>query len=171
MAIDATPGSTTGNSYVTLAYASTYCTDHLSGTTYLAATSATQETAVKMATKMLDTWVDWIGAKVEEDQALRWPRYNAPDRDGYYFDSDEVPPDVKDGTAELARLLVTSGDTTGDPDTLGFTMLKVGSLQMNIDKSDRDMFGAIPDSVRAFIEPYGTIRSRGGPQSAKVVRT
>ncbi len=175
--IIATPGAANANSYVSKAEASAvggYWETRLFKTNWTSATDADKKVALVWATRLLDDWVDWVGSKVDDrdEQALRWPRYGATDVDGDSFESDEIPPFLKDATAELAgHLLGLDSDPTAPPDTQGFSKLKVGSLELEVDKRDRDEYTLIPDSVVAIIEPYGRIRSRGGPSVANVVRT
>jgi len=172
--INATPSSASANSYATAAQLATYNANHIAAATsdvYDSATTDQRAQAAIMATRLLDEWVDWSGAKATKTQALRWPRYGVLDRDGYQFDGDSIPKFLYTATAELVRLLLTNGDPTADPETLGFSNLKVGPLELTVDVNDRDRYGSIPDSVRAMIEPYGTVRSKTNSGSFKVVRT
>lgn len=170
MALDATPGGENSNSYVTLAQASAYHATHLYASSWTTAASATQETAVIMASRTLDDWVDWKGSKQDDDQALRWPRWNVYDRDGIAFEEDEIPVFLINATSELARYLLST-DVTAEPDTKGFKELQVGSLKLVVDKDDRDEFTVLPDTVKAMIEHYGNIRSRSGPSEAVLMRS
>jgi len=161
MPLDTTVAGENANSYVTLAEASVYFSERLNSDVWTAAASSLQETALIEATRTLDYWVDWIGYKATEEQSLRWPRYDAADRDGYVFDSDIIPPFLKDATPELAIYLMAE-DRTAEPDTKGFSTIQVGSLKLVVDKEDRDSVTVLPDSVLSIIEPYGNVRSRGG---------
>ncbi len=170
--VDATVGGANANSYITVAYASTYFEGRLNVGNWTAASAGDKDISVVMATRVLDDWVDWEGYRVdeEEDQALRWPRYGAVSRDGFAFDSDVIPGFLQRATAELALFLLGS-DLTAEPDTKGFKELSVGSLRLVIDRADRDGATLIPDAVKAMIEPYGRVRARGGSMSAGLVRT
>lgn len=170
MSLDTTITGVNANSYVTLAEASTYFAARLNSSVFTAASSATQETAAKHATRTLDYWVDWVGYRATEEQALRFPRYDVEDPDGYVFDSDIIPDWLKDATNELMIYMMES-DRTAEPDTKGFKELAVGSLKLVIDKEDRDSITVLPDTVLAIVEPYGEIRSRGGSPFAKLERT
>lgn len=168
--IDATVAGTNSNSYITLTEADAYWADHLYSTTWDALTDDNKNKALVMATRYLDDWVDWKGIKASDNQSLRWPRYDVVDRDNYWIDGDVIPPFLKDATAELAGY-VAIADPTAEPDTKGFSELKVGELMLKIDKDDRDSTTAIPDSVKAIISHYGSIRDRTGPKIVKLVRT
>jgi len=169
MSFDVTVGGANATSYTSLAEASVFFSQRLNSTVFTAAASSVQEVALMHATRTLDEWVDWKGDRVDEDQALRWPRYGVRDRDGYSIDSDIIPNWLKDATAELAIYLLGS-DRTAEPDTKGFRELQVGSLKLVVDKSDRDSVTMIPDSVIAIIEYYGELRSRGGSSAVKLER-
>lgn len=166
---DTTIGGSSANSYVAVAEADDYWATRIYKNTWDAATTTDKQNALIFATRLLDTWVDWKGYITKEDQALRWPRYDVYTRDGWAIDSDVIPDDIKNATSELAGYLL-QGDSTGQPDTLGFSRLKVGDLELEIDKLDRDKYGALPDSVIAFVEPYGHIRKRGGSRTIGLVR-
>jgi len=167
--LDATVGGASTNTYATYAEASTYHNGHVYASTWTAATSTVKETALIMASRLLDEWVDWRGYRTTEGQALRWPRYNVNDRDGWLLDHDVIPTFLVNATSELARYLTTT-DSTAIPDTQGFKELAVGSLKLVVDKEDRDKYGVLPDSVIVMIEPYGKIRKRGNTGAVKVSR-
>lgn len=171
---DATVGGVSANSYITQPEASEYIEHHINSVVsdvWEGANSDLRRISVQMATRLLDQWVDWKGYRQSEAQALRWPRVGAYDKDGYLLGSDVIPKDIKTATSELTRILIVSGDVTADPDTLGYTEMKVEGLALKIDKDDRDRYGSIPDSVRVIIESYGTIRSKNAPSFVKLLRT
>ena len=162
-------GLTNANSYISVADATSYFDGHLYSSEWDDASNTQRETALVMASRLLDEWIDWSGARATENQGLRWPRYNTYDRDGYALDSNIVPPFLEVATAEQALYLLRS-DLTVAPDTQGYKELQVGSLKLVIDKADRDKVGVIPDAVLVMVEPYGSIRNRSGSGVAKLVR-
>ncbi len=167
-----TPGAANANSYSTKAEASSiggYFETRLFSTDWTDASTPDRNIALVWATRLLDDWVEWQGHKVSDGQALRWPRSSVSDRDGYAFDNDEIPQFLKNATAELAVYLLEE-DPTAAPDTLGFSRLKVASLELVVDKSDRDKESVIPDSVKSMVELYGKIRQRGGSSSVDLMR-
>ncbi len=169
--IDATSGGASSNSFATIAEITTYNDEHPDNTKWSGATTDVQKIAAITATRLLDEWVQWVGTKATAAQALRWPRYGVLDVDEYYIDGDVIPNFLKDATSELARIIAEEGNITKDPDTQGFKSLQAGSLKMEIDKADRDKIGVLPDSVLAIVEPYGTVRKRGGTGTVKLLRT
>ena len=98
-------------------------------------------------------------------QYLRFPRSGIADQDGYSLDHHTIPTFLKNATAELARYLAAK-DRTAEPDTQGFGTVELGSLTVGIDKYDNPPI--LPRSVRAIIQPYGTVR---GGNVAVVRRT
>ena len=169
VSFDTTIGGANSTSYVSVSDADDYWSTRLYSTAWDAASNTEKENSLIFATRLLDAWVDWKGVRSTEDQALRWPRWDVYDRDEYLLDSDIIPTEIANATAELAGTLL-SEDTTSQPDTLGFSRLKVDVLEMDIDKIDRDKYGALPDSVISMVEAYGFVRSRAGG-AIKVIRT
>lgn len=155
-------GKVDANSYASASDGNSYHDAHLYGSTWDDATDAVKDTVLAWATRLLDEQVPWKGSKATTDQALEWPRYGVPDRNGYtILDSDEIPQWLKNATAELARHLIGE-DRTADSDTKGFKSIKVGDIALEIDREDRKAI--LPRSVIAIVEPYslgmgmGTVR-------------
>jgi len=172
LTLDATPGGAAANSYVTEAEGTSYHERRLFSTGWTDAVSATREAALVWATRMLDYSFDWTGSKYTIEQALRWPRYSALDRDGQLFDSTEIPTELKDAVAELARLLIAA-DRPAETGTEGIAKLKVDVIELEFDKLDRTE--PIPDEIYQMISHLGRLRSvsSSGGQLAAVplVRT
>lgn len=111
--IDATAGSASANSFITLAEAASYLEARLNTTTWDAATTDTQSRALVEATREISN-KEFIGQRATSTQSLAWPRWNATNPDsptGYYYDSAIVPDRVKNATCELAFQFVNAGTT------------------------------------------------------------
>jgi hypothetical protein len=108
-------GLSTANSYLSVADANTYHTDHSGSTSWSGASQADKEKALRLATQYIDARYDgrWKGSRSNEDQALAWPRANVVDSDGYILDSDDLPARLEHAVGELA-LRVLEGDTLFD---------------------------------------------------------
>ena len=103
MALDATVGGSASNSYVSLADAEAYFADRLgasdngnwnkdsSGNNR---SNATKEAALVTATRRTDE-EQFAGYKASTTQALKWPRINVRNEDGYMFDPAFIPERVK----------------------------------------------------------------------------
>jgi hypothetical protein len=121
-----------------------------------AADTATKETAIKNATRLLDL-LQWKGSKYFEDGALRWPRESIYDLDGIALAVDTIPGFLEDATAEYAFVLLRDGDVTADPGSAGLERLKVDVIELEFDterSNPTQKSQGTPDSVLAIIQPY-----------------
>lgn len=150
MALDTTIGGPNADSFVSLADANSYHNARLHNDEWDDASPTEREVALKWATRLLDG-VDWLGRQWSDTQALRWPRIEVPDREGSYWDYDEIPKFLREATSELAWLLLIS-DPTRDADTKGFHMVKVGPITLQVNSLDRAQ--PIADSVTGMIAPF-----------------
>lgn len=134
--IDATVGGASANSFCELVEAQAFLDGKLpSPTAWDAAATDTKNRALVSATRWLCR-LSWIGRRVDTTQALEWPRQDATDPDdpdGFDFDTDEVPQDVKDATAELAALMVAAGTTDL---ALGDSTVGIKSKQVDVLKTE-----------------------------------
>ncbi len=150
--------STTANSYASVANGNTYHASHLYASVWTQKPDATKEKALMWATRLLDEQIAWTGHKLEDTQALQWPRNGVIDRGDFLIDSDEIPQPVKDAVSELARYLLTS-DRTAESDTIGFSKIKAGSVEIEIDKADRESLKQIiPRHILEMVWPLGVAR-------------
>lgn len=120
--ITATAGDGSANSYVTEAEFIAYAAERLnvpSGTTVSGSTCTEDEKkALIEATRTL-SYLEWKGHRVDETQALSWPRQyvedpdapiaSAGDSDYPYFASTVVPDRVKSAEIELALEFLKAG--------------------------------------------------------------
>lgn len=101
------------DTYVTLADAETYATEHFIGddkTTWDGASDADKEAALRQATQYIDAKFHdrFVGFIQSTAQALEWPRASAVDRSGRSLTG--TPDAVKDATVELAKERIVAGD-------------------------------------------------------------
>lgn len=149
----ATASSATANSYATLASANASLMTNIH--TYVAwssLTTANREACLIWATSLLDKQMDWVGEKAEDTQALRWPRSDVVDPDGYAVDEDTIPKFLIEATAEYARWLSLKDRTAENP-TLGFSRLEAGGLAAYI--APRDRAQVMPSFVYDIVKAYG----------------
>jgi hypothetical protein len=144
-------GKADANTLISLAAATSYHEGNLYASAWTAAASTTRETALVMATRIIDQGVRWRGSKEDEDNALEWPRLGVVDHNGFTLDSNVVPERVKTGVAEFARWLIES-DRTAEAETKGLSQIEAGPLKAVIDRDDRT--AVIPDIVVNMIRPY-----------------
>lgn len=168
MALDATVGGSTSNSYVTVATANSYLTDErLYITAWTSASSTQREQALIWATFLLDVSFEFYGFKNTVTQALRWPRSGAVDADGYALSSTAIPKLIEKATATLALSLLGS-DRTAEPSILGLGIseARVGPLFAKI--TEQAVKELIPEDVQALLIPLGTMKAGASQGSAQV---
>ena len=102
-------GKTDAQSYLSVAEADTYHTNHSASTSWSGALTAVKEKALRLATQYLDAnyGYRWKGLRSNQTQALNWPRGYVEDNDGYAIDSDDIPQVLKDACAEIALKSLT----------------------------------------------------------------
>lgn len=112
--IDATVGGASANSYVTLAEADSYMEGRLNASAWETdATTDNKNRALAEATRWL-TAATWLGYRVDDTQALSWPRawvIDPDDPNADYFAQTVVPERVKRATYELALEFIKAGTT------------------------------------------------------------
>ncbi len=158
--IDSTVGGTDANSYISIADANAYHDTHPYSSVWDGASTDEKCRALVTATRLLDTWYVWEGDVASSDQALLWPRDGVIGPNGYEEDSDAIPIRIQQGTAELARQLLTS-DRTADSEleTQGIQSLKAGSVALTF----RSVVAKpIPDAVASLVSFYGVKQSATG---------
>lgn len=177
MALVSDPTSPSFNSYASLAEADAYHATRLHNTTWTGAVTGTKESALIWATRNFEI-LQWKGWMTNPAQNLQWPRagvykngnevIDPSDSALYYniiFDSATVPTFLKEATAEAAMWLIAS-DTTAPPTDAGFSRLKADTLEIVIDKKDRNTWLSQP--VKSMIWRY--VKNSNQYQAA-VVRT
>lgn len=110
MALDATIGGASADTYGTVAEADAYFTARAIAA--WTGTDAAKEAALRRAATYLDNVYRgrWKGQKVDREQARAWPRAWVVDTDGYSVEADTIPTVVKNAQFEAALLLL--GGTT-----------------------------------------------------------
>ncbi|MBT4081900.1 MAG: hypothetical protein HOE82_14930 [Gammaproteobacteria bacterium] len=168
MSLDATIGGASSDSYITVAASDTYHSNHLYATAWTGASTDDKEKALKMATRILDERLSWIGDKHTEAQALRWPRSSVRDKDGYSVATTEIPTDITNATAEFARHLISS-DLTAASEGKGIGAIKADKINVKFNAGDR--LDVLPEIVREMIGYWGALSTgRGGIGVARVIR-
>lgn len=127
MALVATVGGASSNSYVTQAEATTYFGDRLNSTEWTGATSADKDKALVTATRRIDE-EQFVGEKVTAGQALKWPRSEAYDEDGNEFDSAAIPTRVKEATY-ITALELLKADFIAENYLHNYSFLSTGTMQ------------------------------------------
>ena len=166
LVVETGAGLDNANSYVSLADANAYHEAHVQQSVWEALSSTDRERAVVMATRVIDDHFTFKGRKTDRLNALKWPRYNMTDEDGWVIDSGSIPTRLKNATAEMARLL-TVEDRTLEADTKGFSRLKIDVVELDVDRGDRR--AVIPPMVARMLAVW-TESIHGSTYTAKLVR-
>lgn len=113
-------GSTTANSYSTVAAADQYFENYRNPTAWTSLDNDGKEMALRMGTQFLDARYSgrWRGDKANETQRLDWPRCSAY-VDGFRVDEEEMPSELADATAEAALRYAEDGELIPDIDNPG----------------------------------------------------
>ena len=151
-------GLADANSYAAVADGDAYHEGHLYADAWTAANNASKETALVMATRLIDEFIQFNGVKRSTAQSLQWPRRNCPDPDSKEAVSESViPPALVNATAELARALLKA-DRTDDPDGEGLRAMSIeGALAIEFDKDDRRKVLTL--RVQVMLAKFGFFRS------------
>ena len=159
-------GKSDSESYISVADASNYHTVRGNTAWAALATDALREAALRRATDYMRQAYRsrWQGYKVNEDQALDWPRYDV-EVEGYAVDSDIVPTEVKNACAELA-LRASAADLNPDL-TQGVLSEQVGSISVTYDKASPQFTRY--RAIDALLSPY--LKAGGGGCSMGVIRS
>ena len=169
MALDATLGGASANSYVTVAEADAYFATSFGRTAWGSASAANKEIVLIESTRLLDLLVSWKGYVKSDTQALRWPRTHVPNIDGRYISDSIVPKDVKNAVFELAYSLLSNGGFQASENELA--KVKVGPV--SIDFSDTVKSNGLPKMVRDMIARWGeyAVTSSNSVHTVGLLRT
>lgn len=115
--IVATAGASTANSFVTQAEQIAYMAARLNSDTWTTKTGSTltetEKAALVEATRDLNV-KGWLGERVDDVQALAWPRQNVINPDDpslSYYATTAIPQRVKNACMELAFQYINAGTT------------------------------------------------------------
>lgn len=150
MPLNATVGSTSANSYPTVAEANAYFANRIHSSGW----DSFDDQAALLVTcsQMIDWYFKWKGVKVNDAQSMKWPRTGAVRRDGTVISETEIPPEIKIAVYELALSSVEE-DRTSDFSLYGLEQVKAGSLMVKAagSKSPPSAKKAIPEKVSKIL--------------------
>lgn len=151
--VTATPGSSSANSYISVATGDDLANVYLGTLKWSSASTDNKGRALIMATRYLDE-LEWIGTRTTTTQALAWPRTDAACGE-WTFTSSEIPAPIKQATFDLAEALITTptllgGTGAGNAELIpGIPNASLRSASVDvISLQFRD--GAVPDSKNAL---------------------
>lgn len=166
-------GVTGANSYVDPAgqAAVDYFAGHLYAASWTSAAADKKESAVIMATRVLDATYDWNGQAVQQFQALGWPRMGVTYR-GQALAENVIPGPVVQATLEQALALLIRDRTSDTVNSSPLSGLNLGdgALQLNFGESPNVTVDPIPDLVASLLRELGTTASAGRSRMIPAVR-
>lgn len=142
-------GLTNSESYISVADADTYHTNHRDPSAWSNATEARKEAALREATQYINGFYQgrWKGTRVRSTQRLSWPREDVWLDDDYTIPSNELPEALTQATAEAAALAISR--TNG--------LMPVVDEQAGI-KRERDKADVLETEVEYFTGKTGLPR-------------
>jgi hypothetical protein len=187
------PSSASANSYCSVTEADSYADTVLNAGVWTAATTADKSRALIMATRLLDDLCEWKGIPTTDTQALKWPRRGvitqiSASGDGVFFHqrtinvygglidpigvelpSDEIPQFLKNATAELGRMLLTS-DRIDEQDSGNISSIEIPGLTIGyLGSGSSSKRKLLPPQVYHMIAFY--IESMVGYTPRRIVRS
>ena len=150
LTIIATPGAANSNSYCTLSEANTYHESRLHTDSWDDADDDTRNKALASATRLLDSHIAWNGYPTSISQGLQWPRSGLYDAFDELIGEAEIPQELKNATAEFARLLIDS-DLTEDLSTEGIGGVGLGPIKVDFSQSGQKR-KVIPDIIKEMLD-------------------
>jgi len=98
---DGTLTDTDANTYATLSYVTTYCSNLGLSEWADAASDTVREAAILRAMAYIES-KSYKGVKAEADDPLKWPREGVYDEDGYAIENDDIPTNLKKALARAS---------------------------------------------------------------------
>jgi hypothetical protein len=153
--LDATVGGASSNSYLTEDEADTYFEGRLHSELWTDLTDdEVKESALIMATRLMDAYTCFTGTATNEDQALKWPRTGMYNRNGFAIADDVIPQDLKNATAELAMILVGEDVTLqSQAEADGLEKVKAGPIEITWKDGFDFSSTTIPNGVTVLLVP------------------
>jgi hypothetical protein len=154
------------------AFAADYVAGSLYGSSWTAASSGNKEKAVRMATRVLDTGVDWYGLPTTDAQALAWPRQGVTGANGRLISETSLPFAIQRATMEMAIELLArdrTSDRAAGPETKKIG-LGDGALEIEFTEGSDPASAKLPvisDAAWRYLRGLG---SRVG-SSGRMVKT
>lgn len=154
MALDATVGGASANSFGTRAEANTFFADRLYTTVWDAASDANKDKALMTACFEISQ-LRFFGEKATSTQSLPWPRLCVRNDDsgfaatGYYA-SDEIPTKLKQAQFIYAHELLKS-DSISENQMSGLRSLSTGTLSLELDPTMIQAPGKIPSEAMRLL--------------------
>ena len=155
----ATPGAADANSFATVAEITAYYEARVPievADEWVEATPNEKAAAAVMATLWITSLIEWTGYPTSTTQSLPWPRTGMLKRSELeYVPDTEVPQEVKNLQAELARVLLgTDRLSENDIQANAITYLRAGPVTLKFsDTKSASGLGVIPEPFFNLLVP------------------
>lgn len=161
-------GLENSNSYISVNDATVYFS--VRGiTSWSELTQDKQEIALIKATDYLDNAFDWNGKKKTQEQALKFPRENLVDSDGYKVEG--IPLNLKYAECECAILIATGTELFQVLETNGaVTSEKIGELAFTYDVSQKIKDSSVYESINTRLRGLYKDSTKNTIKNGKVTR-
>lgn len=169
-------GRADADALISLAAADAYHTA-LGRSDWVAGEEGAREAAIRRATAYLSRGYGWAGVRTRGRlQALAWPRSNVVDAERVGIRSDEIPIEVRDACAELARQELASPGSLDPVVTPSDGLVKreqVGPISTEYDLPSTGVEARRPAllAVRDMLAPFLAAAGRAGGVVGTVYRT
>lgn len=159
-------GLPNANSYVSVGEADDILVTNIHNTAWAALDDPDKEKLLAWATRLVDTKATWYGHKAYSTSALRWPRKGVTSKDCVEILPNEIPENLKEAIAEMARYLVEN-DRTVEQSRDGLESLRVDVIDMKFDKNYR--LTQLPTLIWQIVSDLGYFGVVTG--AAKIIRS
>lgn len=151
MALDATIGGATANSYITQDNAQLYFDDRLDTDLWeLAIVEDNADAALMMACARIDA-LEFAGYPSSSAQALQWPRTGLTTRNGVTIPSTTIPTEIQAAQCELALALLADPGLSLAGDLTAFEQVSLGTLSVTPKSGSA---GMLPQTIKRMLAPF-----------------
>lgn len=152
MPLDATVGSSTANSYVTVAEADLYFDNRAHASDWHEVSD--KDKLLMTASQQIDWYLKFKGDKADYSQSMKWPRIGILYPDETEYPDDIIPPEVKVAVYEMA-LSSIGGDRSSDQDLDGLAEVRASTLMIRTDSGVRTkQFSPIPNKIKTLLSSF-----------------
>lgn len=151
MPLEATPGASNANSFITVARGDELASERAHSTAWTGLTPDVKAAVAITASRALSSRVCYEGVATVEGQALAFPRTGLT-RHGYTVDPDTIPQEIELAAFEWALALAPE-DVTVESQiaALGLTKLKAGSVELGFRERKTYDYKPVPENVLRLI--------------------
>jgi len=152
MPLDATVGTSTANSYITVDEADAYFEDRVHSSAW--ASSESKEQLLISASRLIDWMMNFQGVRTYSTQVMQFPRTGIVKRDGVELPSTIIPQELKYAVCELALTSVKK-DRTVESALAGIESVEAGPLAIKASQAFMNQKpNVIPDYIRQILADF-----------------